>query len=111
MPASDEVSKTAYQIIKYGTIGAIALGFMVLILFSFLVRDTAFITQYPMRFLSELFVISFLTSLPVLYIGWMRRGRNLNDFYGFLVLFLKIALMHVGFQLSGVYTIILPRYN
>jgi hypothetical protein len=108
--SKDWVSKVSYRIIKYGLLAGAAVGFLILAVTSLLVRDIAYPMQNPRYFLAETAVVAFFNAVPLLYIGYMRRGRNLNDFIGFLVLFVKIALIHIGFQLSGVYTILLPRY-
>ena len=105
--AKDVIAKGAYKVIKYGLLAGVAVGFFILAITSLLVRDTAYIQSHPWYFLSELVVVGGLSALPVMYVGYMRRGRNIHDFYGFLALFAKIAAVHLGFELSGVYKILL----
>jgi hypothetical protein len=102
------ISTHVYNLIKYLIIAGLAIGFFVLIGTSMLIMDTKYIELNPTYFLQELLIIGGLTALPVIYLGWMRRGQHINDFYGFLILFVKIALIHLCFQLSGVYTILFP---
>jgi hypothetical protein len=102
----DVVSTHVFNLIKYLIILGLAIGLFVLIGTSMLIMDTKYIERKPAHFLQELLIVGGLTALPVIYLGWMRRGQNIKDYYGFLILFLKITLIHLCFQLSGVYTIL-----
>jgi hypothetical protein len=69
-----------------------------------MVHDTTYIKTKPRLFASELLIMGLLTSLPVAYISWTRGGSRSDTIQGFFLIFMKIILIHIGFQLSGIYT-------
>lgn len=103
------VSESVYKVIKYGLISGLALSFLVLLVGSFLVHDTYYITKNPKFFISETLIMGILTGLPVLYISYLRGGTKKESLQHFTLLFLKIAVIHIGFQLSGVYSVLFPE--
>jgi len=98
-----------YNVIKYGILLALGIGFLVLFVTSAIVRDTYWIEKNPMVFTKEMLLMSFLTALPILYISYQRGGTLKDTAAEFSLLFAKIALIHVTFQLSGVYSVLFPK--
>jgi len=98
------LSQAAYSILKNLTIMALAFGFFILFLLSIIVRDTHFITENPNKFMIELFLMSVLAALPIFYIGYSRGLGLSSTVTDFLLLMVKFAALHIGFQLSGFYT-------
>jgi len=106
--ANPDVAEQVYKVIKYGIIFGLILSMIVLIAGSALVHDTYYILKHPRFFLSETLLMGVLTGLPVIYISWLRKAPAATSFQEFLLLFFKIVIIHVGFQLSGVYTVLFP---
>jgi hypothetical protein len=104
-----DISDSVYKVIKYGVILGISLSFIVLFIGSILVHDTYYITKHPKFFISETVIMGILTAAPVIYINYLRGGEKTDTIHQFVVLFLKIAVLHIGFQLSGVYSVIFPK--
>ena len=109
MDAITTLHDTVYNVIKYGILVGAALGFTLLIITSILVHDTSYITKNPKFFASETIVMGLLSSLPIVYISWLRGGSKVQTIEEFGLVFAKIALLHITFQLSGVYSIIFPK--
>jgi hypothetical protein len=103
-----DIAPLVYKVIKYGIIFGLGLSFIVLVIGSLLVHDTHYIEKNPRFFLSETLLMGILTGLPVIYISWLRKVPIKNSIEGFSLFFLKIILIHIGFQLSGVYTVLFP---
>jgi hypothetical protein len=106
---TQNIPELVYNVIKYGILLALSIGFAVLFVTSALVRDTYWIEKNPMIFGKELLIMSFLTALPILYISYHRGGELKDTAVEFGLLFVKIALLHVTFQLSGVYSVLFPQ--
>lgn len=104
----ETIHDTVYQIVKYGVIVGLLLSFVVLFVGSVLLRDTYYITKNPRFFISETLIMGVLTGLPVAYITYLRSGSHKQSIQDFGLFFLKIVLLHIGFQLSGVYSVIFP---
>jgi len=109
MAFTDDVSKTSYKVIKYGVLFGLVVGFLILICFSVLVHDTYWIQKNPKIFFTETFMMALLTSIPILYISYVRGATKKETMQGVGLFFLKIVLLHIGFQLSGVYSVIFPE--
>lgn len=103
------VPELVYNVIKYGILLTLSIGFFVLFVTSAIVRDTYWIEKNPRIFAWETFLMSFLTALPILYISYQRGGTLKDTAAEFSLLFAKIALLHVTFQLSGVYSVLFPN--
>lgn len=103
------ISDSVYHFIKYAVILGISLSFIVLTATSVLVHDTAYITKHPKFFLSETLMMGFLTSIPVLYISFLRDGNKKETAQEFAMLFFKIIFLHITFQLSGIYSVLFPE--
>ena len=108
MDSISTVSDSVYKFIKYSILIAIAFGFTVLFITSILVHDTEYITKHPKFFVSETLVMGVLSSLPILYISYLRGGIKRQSYFEFGLFFMKIALIHIGFQLSGIYSVFFP---
>jgi len=105
---SDDIAHTVYKVVKYGIIVGSVIGFSVLLIGAFLVRDTGYIQKNPKFFISETLVMGILTALPVIFICYLRGVPHVDTLHDFTVIFLKIVLLHLGFQLSGVYSALFP---
>jgi len=103
---SDDISTAVYKVIKYGTIFGIFISFIILIVGSVLVHDTAYIKKNPKFFISETLIMGVLTTIPIIYLVYLRGGHKPNTIKSIVLFFMKIALIHIGFQLSGVYTVL-----
>jgi hypothetical protein len=88
---------------------SLSIGFLVLFVTSAIVRDTYWIEKNPSIFIKETALMAVLTTLPILYISYQRGGTVKETFLESLLLFSKIALLHVTFQLSGVYSVLFPK--
>ena len=95
-----------YNVIKYGIIIGVFISLIVLVTGSVLVHDTAYIEKNPKFFISETLIMGVLTTIPILYITYLRGGKKEKTLSGTLLFFMKIVLIHIGFQLSGVYTVL-----
>lgn len=98
-----------YHVIKYGILLTLSIGFFVLFVTSAIVRDTYWIEKNPSIFMNEMLLMSLLTSLPILYISYQRGGTGKETALEFALLFVKISLLHVTFQLSGIYSVLFPK--
>lgn len=103
------VAELSYNVIKYGTIILLAVSFIVLIVFSVLVHDTYYIREFPLKFVSETLIMGFLTAISIVYISVLRGNSRMSSFIESLVIFFKVVLLHIGFQLSGVYSVLFPK--
>lgn len=103
-----DIAPLVYKVIKYGIIFGLGLSFIVLLIGSLLVHDTYYIEKNPKFFLSETLLMGLLTGLPIIYICWLRKVPIATSLIDFSIFFLKIVLIHIGFQLSGVYTVLFP---
>jgi hypothetical protein len=108
LPAMD-LPATVYAYIKYSIVIGVTYGAFLLLAGSVLVNDSGYITRHPRFFLSETLVMGLLSSIPILYISYLRQGPLITTAVEFLVFFFKIAMIHVGFQLSGVYSVLFPK--
>ena len=106
--ASPDIATSVYHVIKYGIITGIVISMIILIGGSVLVHDTYYITKNPKFFISETLLMGILTSLPVIYISYLRGGPSAKTAMEFALLFSKIVFIHIGFQLSGVYSVLFP---
>lgn len=106
---SPDIPKTVYNVIKYGIIIGIFISLLILIVGSVLVHDTYYITKHPKFFISETLIMGILTSIPIIFISQLRGAPIAKSMIEFSVFFVKIAIIHIGFQLSGVYSVLFPE--
>ena len=104
-----DIPKTVYNVIKYGIIIGLFISLLILIVGSVLVHDTYYIIKHPKFFISETLIMGILTSIPIFYISYMRGTPAAKSMIEFSVFFVKIAIIHIGFQLSGVYSVLFPE--
>jgi hypothetical protein len=104
----DDIAHTVYRVIKYGVIIGSIVGFSILLIGSLLVYDIGYIQKNPKFFISETLVMGILTALPVIFICYLRGVPHVDTMKDFMIIFLKIVILHVGFQLSGVYSALFP---
>ena len=109
MAVIDTISSSVYRFIKYAMLIGITFGFATLLVSSILVRDTTYIQKNPKFFLGETLFMGVLTTLPVMLICYLRGASKSEIENGSGLIFLKIVLLHIGFQLSGVYSVIFPK--
>lgn len=96
-----------YEYLKYSIIVGLILTFGSLIVCSALVFDTTYIQQNPKNFLVETLLMGTLTAIPIAYLSYMRGASSYKVIVrDTSVFFLKMILIHIGFQLSGVYTVV-----
>jgi hypothetical protein len=105
---SPTLAHSVYQVIKYGTFFGLFMSLVVLIIGSILVHDTYYISKHPKQFLSETLVMGILAGAPILYISWLRKAPAATSVIEFFIFFVKLMLLHIGFQLSGVYSVLFP---
>lgn len=108
-PVITTVSDYSYKIMKNFIILGSVLGFSILFIFSVLVHDTNYITHHPKFFTSETLIMAILTTLPIVYLSILRGANRHETLKGSVLIFLKIVLLHIGFQMSGIYSIIFPN--
>ena len=98
-----------YKCIKYSIFFGVTYGAIILLAGSLLVNDSGYIINHPNFFISETLVMGLLSSMPILYISYLREGLLITTVMEFIVFFFKIAMIHVGLQLSGVYSVLFPK--
>ena len=97
-----------FPVVKWGIIAMVILGLSILFIGSLAVRDIDFIKEQPGIFTSETLILAFFAAIPLFLIGRNRHAESRENFTHFLIMFAKIAIVHIGFQLSGVYSILYP---
>ena len=107
--ASKNLTEAVYTFLKYAILAGIVVGFGCLAVCSALVFDTAYIQKNPKTFLSETLIMGVLTAIPIGYLTYVRGTTSVKRIFSdSSLIFLKIVLLHVGFQLSGVYSVLFP---
>ena len=104
-----DIPKMVYGVIKYGIIFGISLSLLILLIGSVLVHDTYYITKNPKFFVTEALMMGILTAIPIAYISYMRGAPISTAVNDFALFFFKIILIHLGFQLCGVYSVLFPK--
>ena len=104
-----DMPKTVYNVIKYGIIIGLFISLLILIVGSVLVHDTSYIIKHPKFFISETLMMGILTSIPIIFISHLRGAPIAKSMIDFSMFFVKIALIHIGFQLTGVYSVLFPE--
>ena len=83
---------------------AIVSGTIALTGMSFVIRDTEYITEYPIKFLLELLYISITPALIVFMMAKFRNDKiTLHTWQEFVLVAAKFMLFHILLQLSGFY--------
>lgn len=104
------ISYYVYNTIVYSIYIGIALSVIILVVGSALIHDTYYITKNPKFFISETLIMATLTAVPIFYITYIRENTiTTRTVLEFFVIFMKIAFIHVGFQLSGIYSALFPK--
>jgi len=109
MDVIEDVSSGVYKFIKYSILVGMAFGFITLLIASILVHDTAYIQKHPKFFMAETLFMGVLTTIPVVLICYLRGLDKKGIIIDSGLIFLKMVLLHIGFQLSGVYSVIFPK--
>jgi hypothetical protein len=108
-PIITTVSDYSYKIVKNFTIIGIVIGFSILLVFSVLVHDVHYMKNHPRFFISETLIMAILTTLPIVYLSLLRGANKNETIKGSALIFLKIVLLHIGFQMSGIYSVVFPN--
>jgi hypothetical protein len=87
----------------------IVVGFSILLIFSVLVHDVDYMKRHPRFFISETLIMAILTTLPIVYLSLLRGANKNETIKGSALIFLKIVLLHIGFQMSGIYSVVFPN--
>lgn len=107
--ATAEQLQKVYDVLKYFILAGIVIGFGVLSVTSLLVRDTYYIQKHPRFFTTEMLIFGILTAIPIAYLSYMRGATNKRKIaYDSFLFFVKVIILHLGFQLSGVYSVLFP---
>jgi len=102
--------RLVYIYLKYAILIGIVLSFVSLIICSILVFDTYYIQIHPKQFLSETILMGVLTSIPIAFLCYIRGTTSYKKILAeSLIFFAKIVFIHIGFQLSGIYSVIFPE--
>jgi len=105
-----QYNKEVYKFLKYATTTGLILSFTSLAVCSFLVFDTHYIKKNPKFFISETLFMGILTAIPIAYLSYIRGSTSYKTILrDSSLFFIKIVLIHLGFQLSGVYSVIFPE--
>lgn len=104
-----DIPKMVYSIIKYGIIFGISLSLFILLVGSLLVHDTFYITKNPKFFITETLMMGIFTSIPIAYMCYMRGAPLSAALTDFGLFFFKIIILHLGFQLCGIYSVLFPK--
>lgn len=107
---SSKYNTAVYNFIKYATIVGLILAFTSLAVGSVIVFDDAFIVKNPQKFFIETLILGLFTSLPIAYLSYNRGSTKYSQIVrDSSLFFLKIVLLHLGFQLSGIYSVLFPQ--
>lgn len=99
-----------YNVLKYLILIGIVISFGVIGITSVLVRDTYYITKHPKFFTTEMLMFGVLTAIPIAYLSYMRGATSRRKiFYDSMLFFIKVVILHLGFQLSGIYSVLFPE--
>jgi hypothetical protein len=92
-----------YLFVKIAIITAIVLGLSILVPLAIIKRDTFIITQRPLKFAIETFLVGVVPGICILFFT-ISRGIPFSETRIFaLELAIKFSLFHVLFQISGFY--------
>lgn len=81
------------------------LSILILCITSFYVKDYAFILDRPFDFFMELFFISIVPALLMVFIFAKTRKLTTSETQvWFFTVLLKLMIFHILFQLSGIYS-------
>ena len=79
-------------------------GIIALVGLSVVIKDTEFITKYPIKFTMELILMGILPAVAMLFVIYSRTGTiTTNDNIELMVLVAKFAGLHILLQISGFY--------
>ena len=79
-------------------------GIIALVGLSVVIKDTEFITKYPIKFTMELILMGILPAVAMLSVIYSRTGTiTTNDNIELMVLVAKFAGLHILLQISGFY--------
>jgi hypothetical protein len=99
------MNRWIFDLIYWGTLIVIIGSILVLSITAFIVRDVKHIKEHPIQFLVETGIIGFLMGAIILVMGYLRNIPWEQQKILFFTLAMKIIILHVLFELSGVYTV------
>jgi len=99
------MNETIYGFIYWGTIAVVVGSIIVLSITAFIVRDLKFIQENFWVFFVETLIIGFLMGAIILVMGYLRDLPYETQKVVFVTLAIKIMILHVLFQISGVYSV------
>jgi TRAP-type mannitol/chloroaromatic compound transport system substrate-binding protein len=101
--------KEVFTALKYFILFGVIAGFAALGIASVIMFDTYYIEKNPKFFLTETLLFGIMTAIPIAYLSYMRGSTSYKKiFQDAMIFFVKIVLMHLGFQLSGIYSVFFP---
>jgi len=107
--ASQHLTDAVYNFLKYAILAGIVVGFSSLAVCSALIFDTAYIQKNPKQFLAETMIMGVFAAIPIAYVCYVRETTSAKKILSdSSLIFLKIVMLHVGFQLSGIYSVVFP---
>jgi hypothetical protein len=104
-----DLKAIATQVIEYGITFGLVTSTIFLIVCSLIVQDTAYIRRDPKFFVAETLTMGVLSSLPIILIAHLRGHDIAESATSAVTLCLHVAFVHVGFQLSGIYSELFPK--
>jgi hypothetical protein len=103
------ISNPFFPVIKWGFVILVLLAAFIIVIGSLVIRDVEYIKEEPGVFTSEALMLGFFASIPLFLIGRNRQTESKGKFIEFLLLFAKVAVLHIGIQISGVYSVLYPN--
>lgn len=97
------MSAKIYKVFEYALFTGIILAYGLLIYMAFTTQYTGYIKTHPLRFIGEFLAFSLLPALPLILFVTTRNVSTKAATIWFATLWFKFALLHVLFELSGVY--------
>lgn len=97
------IGETWTNVGSAGIMAALAIGVFSVSFVAIKTRYAGFINHMPLTFLSELFVVMFLSIVPLGYISYNRGSDHLDVALELAILALKFGGLHLLLELSGFY--------
>ena len=100
----------AYKLAVIGTPIALVSVMVLFAITAAIVRDGSFPEGHPVKFSLETLMLSFIATIPFMYIIWSRTGSlGVSNLVDYIVLIIHFAGIHILFQYSGVYSLLFGR--
>ena len=92
------------KFITEATFWAILVALIALIIPAIIVHDYHFIIQHPVYFTLETITLAVIPALAIMVFYLTRSIKLKETLLSFVVLAIKFGILHILFQLAGVYT-------